>query len=56
MIIRGLVHIDASGLVEENGSRGANNPPFAMRLQRMGHPIFNPIFVSILFRICFVFG
>jgi hypothetical protein len=47
MIIRGLVHIDASIFVaaaggvgkEKRFARGANNPPFAVRLQRMGHPI-----------------
>jgi hypothetical protein len=61
MIIRGLVHIDASILVhdeattglfadgeveEEWFARGANNPPFAMKLQRMGHPAFVPTLSS----------
>jgi hypothetical protein len=48
MIIRGLVHIDASILLQtrvawkkKSGSRGrAHNPPFAVKLQRMGHPVF----------------
>jgi hypothetical protein len=55
MIIRGLVHIDAAILVrheamiglypdgegeEEWFARGANNPPFAMKLRRMSHPAF----------------
>jgi hypothetical protein len=54
MIIRGLVHIDAAILLQLRGSvqrekrlaRGANHPPFAMKLQRMGHPAFAPALSS----------
>jgi hypothetical protein len=81
MIIRGLVHIDASilghdkattepdGGMRRNGSRVARithpfhptskaggDPGFAMKLQRMGHPVlfrFCFVFVSILFRLLF---
>jgi hypothetical protein len=54
MIIRGLVHIDAAIFVQWRGSvqkakqlaRGAKNPPFAMKLRRMGHAAFVPALSS----------
>jgi hypothetical protein len=36
-----MIGLFADGEVEEEWfARGANNPPFAMKLQRMGHPAF----------------
>ena len=41
---------------EESGSRvGANNPPFVMKLQRMGHPLFGRLSLGLVLmgHLCF---